>query len=112
MNLFCYWATTEIEQLQKDTKPHPGLLVIVDFDISFYLLTAAGAISIVATAINCLYQYPQPPTVSDNHSSAQLEALLENYDGMEVLPPPLPAAVPPADPAPVSNLPPPPPYTP
>ncbi|KAL4231964.1 hypothetical protein ACF0H5_009541 [Mactra antiquata] len=99
INLFCYWLTTEVESLQKQTKHHPGSKVIVDFDVSFYLVTAAGGLSVIATAFNCLRRHP---VYEDN----QGEALLDDYDGMDVLPP-----LPVPDPH-ILNLTPPPAYTP
>lgn len=99
INLFCYWLTTEIESLQKETKHHPGSKVIVDFDVSFYLVTAAGGVSVLATAFNCLKR----PTL---YEDSQGESLLDDYDGMDILPPLVP------EPPPLLNLPPPPAYTP
>lgn len=95
INLICYWFTTEVEDLQIKTRLHEGKSrVIVDFDISFYLVTAAGGLSIFATAFNCLRRHP----VYDD--SGQGEQLLDDMEVM--LPPP---ELPPMPPAP-------PPYTP
>lgn len=99
INLFSYWLSTEVEMLQKDTKFHPGSKVIIDFDISFYLVTAAGGLSVIATAFNCLKRHP---VFEDN----QGESLLEDYDGTYVVPPVD------VDMSHVLNLPPPPAYTP
>jgi len=79
INLFCYWLTTEVEELQKKTKLHPGSRVLVNFDISFYLITAAGGLSVIATAFNCLRRHP----VYDD--SGQGEQLLDDYDGLEAV---------------------------
>lgn len=99
INLFCYWVTTEVETLQKTHKLHPGSKVIIDFDISFYLVTAAGGLGVIATAFNCLRRHPV-------YEESQGESLLDDYEGMDVLPPPLHEP-------PLLNLSPPPPaYTP
>ncbi|XP_045189484.1 transmembrane protein 127-like [Mercenaria mercenaria] len=98
INLFCYWLTTEVETLQKETKAHPGSKVIIDFDISFYLVTAGGGLSVIATAFNCLKRHPL-------HEDSQGESLLDDYEGMDILPPPVPEP-------PLLNLPPPPAYSP
>lgn len=82
INLLCYWLTTEIETLQKQTLAHPGSKVIIEFDISFYLVTAAGGLSVIATAFNCLKRHPV-------YEDSQGESLLDDYDGMDVLPPPI-----------------------
>ncbi|KAK3610416.1 hypothetical protein CHS0354_016595 [Potamilus streckersoni] len=98
INLFCYWLTTDVEHLQKETKRHTGSKVDVTFDISFYLVTAAGGVSILATAFNCLKRYPI-------YEDSQGESLLEDYDGMD-------ATFTGGDLSPLSNLPPPPAYSP
>ena len=104
VNLFCYWLTVEVEKLQKETKLHHGSKVIVDFDISFYLVTAAGALSILATAFNFLRRYPV-------YEESQAEPLMEDYDGKDVVlfPPPPPPG---PDMPQALSLPPPPAYTP
>lgn len=89
INLFCYWFTTEVEEMQNKTMPHPNGRVVVDFDISFYLVTAAGGLSVIATAFNCLKRHPA------YEDSGQGEQLLEDYDGMDTLMPPLPPEMPP-----------------
>lgn len=99
INLFCYWFTTEVERLQNQTKL-PTSKVVVDFDISFYLITAAGGLSVFATAFNCLRRHPV------YEESDQGESLLDDYDALDVLPPPVPES------AITPNLPPPPAYTP
>ncbi|XP_052770998.1 transmembrane protein 127-like [Mya arenaria] len=84
INLFCYWLATEVEILQTETKPHPGSKVLVDFAISFYVITAAGGLSVLATAFNCLCRYPL-------YEDSQGESLLDEYEGLEALLPPPPA---------------------
>lgn len=105
INIFCYWLTTEVELLQNDTKMFVGSKVVVDFDISFYLVTASGGLSIIATAFNCLRRYPL-----QEESSSQTEPLLDDTDALE------PFGLPPGPPiiegAPMFNIPPPPAYTP
>lgn len=96
INGFCYWVTEQVKELQKTTRMHLGSKVEVGFDISFYLVAGAGAISVIATACNCLRRYP--PIDMDDQAN-----LLEDYDGFE----------PPGPPAPeLTMLPPPPAYEP
>ena len=95
INLFCYWAATEVETLQNQT----GNKALVDFDISFYVVTAAGGLSVLATAFNCLKRYPL-------YEENQGESLLENYDDLEALLSPV------SDRNQPSALPPPPAYSP
>lgn len=99
INLFCYWMSTEIEHLQTVTKLHTGSKVIVDFDVSFYLVTGAGCAALLATAFNCLRTYPM-------YEDSQGESLLDDYDGMD----PVTALGP--DMSQLASLPPPPAYTP
>lgn len=99
INMFCYWLTAEVQALQKSTKMHPGSKVNVKFDISFFLIAAAGAVGVLATALNCLRRYP-------SYDDSPSEALLDDFDGMEGLLAPGP------DSAAMANIPPPPAYTP
>lgn len=100
INLFCYWLTVEVYRLQKDTKLHIGSKVKVTFDVSFYLVAAAGGVGVIATAMNCLRRYP-------THDQ-QAESLLDEYDGMEGAFPGLPPPdIPVGQSSPMSNLPPP-----
>ena len=99
INGFCYWITTEVEGLQKETKLHVGSKVTVTFDVSFYLVTAAGCVALMATAFNCLRRYPM-------YEDSQGESLLDDYDGMD----PVSALGP--DMSHMASLPPPPAYTP
>lgn len=105
INLFCYWLTVEVSGLQRLTKTHVGSKVQVTFDVSFYLITAAGGVGVIATAMNCLKRH--------HAHDQQAESLLDDYDGMEgafpVLPPP---DIPVGQSSAMSNLPPPPAYTP
>jgi hypothetical protein len=96
INGFCYWVTEQVKELQKRTRLHPGSKVEVGFDISFYLIAGAGAISVIATACNCLRRYP-PIDIDDQAH------LLEEYEGYD----------PPVPPAPeLTMIPPPPAYEP
>ncbi|XP_060064954.1 transmembrane protein 127-like [Ylistrum balloti] len=99
INMFCYWLTAEVQALQKHTKVHIGSKVNVNFDISFFLVAAAGAVGVLATALNCLRRYPA-------YDDSPSEALLDDFDGMEGLLAPEPDA------SPMANIPPPPAYTP
>ena len=99
INFFCYLITTEVENLQKSTKLHTGSKVTITFDVSFYLVTAAGCVALLATAFNCLRRYPM-------YEDSQGESLLDDYDGMD----PVSALGP--DMSQLASLPPPPAYTP
>ncbi|XP_062566363.1 transmembrane protein 127-like [Saccostrea cucullata] len=70
IDLFCYWLVTEVLFLQKMTKLHTGSKVTVTFDISFYLIAAAGGMGVFATALNCLRRYP---VYEDDQANALLE---------------------------------------
>ena len=98
--MFCYWLTVEVQGLQKKTRLHKGSKITVNFDISFYLIAAAGGMGVIATAFNCLKRYP----VYDENPPS--EALLDDYDGMEDM------ISPTFDASPMANIPPPPAYCP
>lgn len=98
----CYYVTTLIEGQQELSRMHPGSRVEVKFDISFYLITAAGSIAVLATAANLLHK----PQTLDEES---VNGLLEDYDGLETFSIGYPSRV---DVSPMHFLPPPPPYTP
>jgi len=110
VNLFAYCITTSVNRLQMSSRLHVGSAVIVTFDASFYLITAAGGLSVVATACNCLRR-PMVPTAEHTRfrdsyydDTEALLAPMANEEGslhpavMNSFPPP--------------PMPPPPPYTP
>ncbi|XP_013411328.1 transmembrane protein 127, partial [Lingula anatina] len=104
VNGFCFWEAQLIKDLQEKTKHHAGSKVEVHFDVSFYLVTAAGAVSVIAVACNLLQRYPP---IHDSRRSSDRHRLMEDFDGMEVIPPLGAELIPP-----VTNVPPPPPYAP
>ena len=105
ITLFLYWATVDILNLQRQI---PQSNAKVSFDVSFYLITAAGATSVIAVACNCLRRKisgAEPPparTILDDQFNEDTENLL-------AIPPPSFHG---HDFSPLANLPPPPPYTP
>ncbi|XP_005097510.1 transmembrane protein 127 [Aplysia californica] len=102
INLFAYWITSAVERLQESSRMHLGSKVEVTFAASFYLITAAGGMSVLATACNCLRR----------HKGVEAEHVRQAdryFDDTEALLPPPP---PEEDSSPLSNLPPPPPYAP
>jgi hypothetical protein len=103
IDMFAYWITTNVESLQVSTRLHDGSRIEVTFDASFYLITAAGGMSVIATACNCLrrhslYDVPEPSRDADH----------VYFDDVEALLPPVPSSDPPSH----FNYPPPPAYTP
>lgn len=72
----CFYTSTLMEQQQKMTKANPGTKVEVKFDISYFLVTGAGAVAIVAAAANLLRQFP---VIEDQNS----DALLDDMDHSE-----------------------------
>lgn len=99
INGFCYWLTLEIENLQKTTKTHKGSQVLVTFDVSFYLVAAAGGMAVLATACNCLRRYAM-------YEDSQADDLLNDVEDIDILP------VPSGEPPMPTNMPPPPAYSP
>ncbi|KAK6185788.1 hypothetical protein SNE40_007941 [Patella caerulea] len=100
INLFCYYVTVYVDELQNKTKLHKGSKVDVTFDVSFYLVTAAGGISVFSVAFNCLRRRSSFEEPRHNY-------VMNDYDDLNsLLPPPEPEI------APMANLPPPPAYSP
>lgn len=116
INLFTYLITTTVEKLQIATRLHPGSKVVVTFDASFYLITAAGGVSVLATACNCLRRHSIYSSSSSSSSSSHRTILSADHlcdDDTESLLP-LPPSTPMFDNEMdmIADLPPPPAYTP
>ncbi|ESO96850.1 hypothetical protein LOTGIDRAFT_115322 [Lottia gigantea] len=103
VNLFCYYVTVYVSQLQKTSKLHKGSKVEVSFDISFYLVTAAGGISVFSVACNCLRQ--RSPYEESRHNY-----IMNEYDDLNSLLPNMDLESPSLTSS--GNIPPPPAYTP
>ncbi|XP_059159331.1 transmembrane protein 127-like [Physella acuta] len=104
INLFTYWITTAVDKLQVSTRAHDGSKIQVTFDVSFYLVTAAGGLSVIATACNCLRRH----VVYESAETPSNPEFFYYDDNEPLLPPPSPNA----DSAALYNFPPPPAYTP
>lgn len=111
--LFLYWVTVVIVSLQQEAMSESAqYMPQVSFDVSFYLITAAGVTSVVAVACSCLRRYPFLD--AEQQPSARAVAILDeqfNDDTEHLL------GIPPPtfhghDLSPMASLPPPPPYTP
>ena len=70
INGFCYWATLDLAKFQKETRLKPGSKIIINFSISFFLITAAGAVSVIAAACNLLRRHGSSSHTSSSSSSA------------------------------------------
>lgn len=104
IDMFAYWITTDVEKLQKASRVFEGSKVEVTFDVSFYLITAAGGMSVIATACNCLRRHSSyEMSESSRHAADHIY-----FDDVEALLPPSPTS----EHSSQSNLPPPPAYSP
>ena len=103
INLFVYWITDAVQKLQLSTRLHVGSRVDVNFHVSFYLITAAGGMSVLATACNCLRRPRVYEQVRPRDRYLEDAEDLLPPTASEELAPPLSS---------VPNFPPPPPYTP
>ena len=82
INGFSYWATDDLAVLQQATRLRTGSKIDIEFSISFFLITAAGAVSVIAAACNLLRRHNVPSTTSNNHDhDTDRENLLHNFDG-------------------------------
>lgn len=97
---FSYYVSTLIAHQQELTKVNKGTRVEVKFDISFYLVTAAGSVAVLASAANLLKRYPP--------DDSQDDSLLDEFDGLETFS----VNYPRSDMAYMQYVAPPPPYTP
>ena len=107
INGFSFLVTQLLEGLQNDTKLNKNSKVEISFDVSFYLIAAAGGMSVIAAACNLLRRYPP----YDNSPAEQRENLLDDYDGMDFGLPPTGQPGPDFY-SPMSYMPPPPAYSP
>lgn len=73
----CYYCTVLIEQQEEKIKTERESKIEVKFDISYYLITGAGAVAILASAANLLRRYPLYDDRGDGGG------LLDDYDGSE-----------------------------
>jgi len=97
-----YLSATLMQQQQEATKQIRISKAEVKFDVGFYMVTAAGAVGILATAANLFRRYAHNADTS-NHQ------LLEDFDGLETFSIGYPSRV---EVSPIEIMPPPPPYTP
>lgn len=74
----CYYTSTLMEFQQNQTRSNLGTRTEIKFDISYYLITAAGAFAILTAASNLLKQYPLI-----HESDGMEDNLLDDHDGNE-----------------------------
>lgn len=60
----CYLATQQLTGYFEGTRMHEGSRVVVEFDIGFYMITAAGAVSVIAVGSTLLQVYNPSPSSS------------------------------------------------
>jgi len=97
-----YYITTLIEYQQEENKTHSNARIEVKFDVSFYLVAAAGSLAVLATAANLL----RKPVAPGDES---VDRLLDEFEGLETFSIGYPSSV---DVSPMHLMPPPPPpYT-
>ena len=90
-NGLVYWVTRELER--SDIAQIPGnkkSLIKVRFDVSFYLVAAAGASSVFATAFGLLYcqRRRRQRSITDDELSLELMYSMHNADSLSDVPPP------------------------
>ena len=76
INGFCFWLTEKMQDQQNETRSKKGKKILVQFDVSYYLIVIASGLSILATAFTLIRRYP-------SDEDEQLERLLEEYTGFE-----------------------------
>ena len=94
---FAYWAAQEIEKVQDWTKPHNGSKVQVQFDVAFYLVSAAGLLGVVSVACNMLKPCPRRMRDDRHHLLTEhpsTDTLSSPVPYMFTLPPPPPPYAP------------------
>lgn len=91
LNGLSYWATELLLVYQTKTKLLQGSKVVVQFSVSFYLVTAAGAMAVLAAACNLLMRHSHSLSSSgsshiyrETFDPRDREHLLDDYDGMDL----------------------------
>lgn len=72
----CYYVSVMMEQQQESTKINPGTKVEIKFAISYFLVTGAGSVAIIASAANLLRR------TQVNHNQDH-QVLLDDSEGAE-----------------------------
>ncbi|XP_067126468.1 transmembrane protein 127-like [Centruroides vittatus] len=72
----CFYISTLMEQQQKSTKINATTKVEIKFDVSYFLVSGAGAMAILAAAANLLRRYP----IIESQST---QGLLDDADNTE-----------------------------
>lgn len=78
-----------MEHQQKNKRIRDGAKVMIQFHISYYLITSAGATAIIAAAANLIKRYPS--SMSSRRArhpprrllSTDQNSLIDDYDGQE-----------------------------
>lgn len=76
INGFCFWISERIYYQQNETREKNGKKIDVSFDVSYYLVVLASALSIMATAFTLVRRYP-------SDEDEQIGRLLEEYTTLE-----------------------------
>lgn len=83
----CYYVTTLLVHELELSKVNRGTRVEVKFEVGFYLVSAAGAVAVLASAANLLRRFPMSDADEDASSRQgdddDDDALLDDFDGME-----------------------------
>ena len=85
INGFCYWATEDLAVFQQQTKLKAGSKIDVNFGVSFFLITAAGSVSVIAAACNLLRRHPVSPAPRRHQHDQDLESLLSDIENTDFI---------------------------
>jgi hypothetical protein len=87
---FAYWSAQQIEHVQEMTKQHVGSKVQVQFDVAFYLVSAAGLVGVVSVACNTLKPCPRRTRDDRQHLLSEHPSMdnLSTVPYIFALPPP------------------------
>lgn len=93
---FAYWSAQQIEHVQEMTKQHVGSKVQVQFDVAFYLVSAAGLVGVVSVACNTLKPCPRRTRDDRQHLLSEHPSMdnLSTVPYIFALPPPPPPYAP------------------
>jgi len=89
-NILVFWVTRELEKSPGAQNLGKHEIIKVTFEVSFYLIAAAGGSSVLATAFGLLYcqRRHRRRSTDDDELSLELMYSMHHADSLSDIPPP------------------------
>lgn len=87
-NGLVFWVTRELEKSDIAQNPGQHEKITVTYEVSFYLVAAAGATSVLATAFGVLYCQRRHRQNHMTDDELELMYAMHNADSLSDIPPP------------------------